>query len=592
MKKGSVGHAFSDHVFEEKISKKRGGSRFKGRGLYRFLPLVILFTFFILLSLRLFTLQIVRAEYYSRLSDENRIRRFLVPAPRGIIFDRNGKALVRNIPAYSILENGKIKWLTNDEALKKLAKGEPVLLTVKRDYLYKDIFAHVIGYIGQINEKEVLHPEFKNYGLSDFTGRLGLEQEYEKVLHGENGKLLYEVNAKGEIIRLLGSQDARGGAIINTTLDIDLQKTAKEAMSKIERGAVLVSDPRNGSVLALYSNPSFDPNLFTREDAYEPSGQYSNQEEILSDDKKFPLLDRAISGVYPPGSTFKILTSIAALQTKAVTEDTEIEDTGTITVGGSVFGTWNYLEYGRKEGFMDIITAIKRSNDIFFYRAGMDTGIEKLSEWSKSVGLGELSGIDLPGEVKGTIPDPVWKEKTLGEQWYLGDTINMSIGQGYLETTPLQINLLTQIVANGGKLYKPHLLKNDVRIIKKDFILKQNLEIIRSGMKAACEQGGTGYPMFGFKVKNSNLKADGLDYLKTASSGAEMVNVTMGCKTGTSESHGYEAKSHAWFTVFAPFYNPEIAITVLAENSGQGSDVAAPIAKEIMTKYFESKNSN
>jgi penicillin-binding protein 2 len=434
-----------------------------------------------------------------------------------------------------------------------------------------------------------LLPDYKDYGISDFTGRMGLEEQYEKFLHGQNGKQLYEVNAKGERIRLLGEEEARQGAVLNTTLDIGIQKAAAKAMEKIDKGAVVVTDPRDGSVIALYSKPSFDPNLFTREASYKPEGLYSKKEDILLDDKNFPLLDRAIAGVYPPGSTFKIVTSLAALSSNSIQPDTEFEDTGILSIGGSNFGTWNYLETGRKEGLMNVEHAIVRSNDIFFYDAAMKTGINTLSSWAKKLGLGDKTGIDIPGEVKGTVPDPAWKKEEVGEQWYLGDTINMSIGQGFLEVTPLQVNLYTQLVANGGELIKPHLLQGDVRIIKKDFIDKENIDIVKRGMKGACEPGGTGYPLFGFKVKNERLKIDDLDYVRDASAGANFVHVTMGCKTGTSEAHGDNAKSHAWFTVFAPFYNPEIAITVLAENAGQGSDIAAPVARDILKEYFEKK---
>lgn len=589
LQKKPIGHAFSDHVFEERLKRRKNRPSFRGHGLYGFIPLVILCIVFALLSMRLFTLQIVRSSYYARLSDENRIRKNIISAPRGIIFDRNSQALVRNIPAFSMLKEKKVVWIEKDDALKRISKGEQIISTVKRDYLYKDIFAHVVGYVGQVSSDELLLPSYQNYGLSDFVGRSGLEEQYEKLLHGENGKKLYEVNAKGELIRLLGEEDAKEGAVLHTTLDISIQKAAYTAMKDIEKGGVVVSDPRDGSILALYSRPSFDPNLFTREESYQPSGDYKKMEDVLQDSEKFPLLNRAIGGVYPPGSTFKIVTSVAALSSRAINEDTEIEDTGTISIGGLTFGNWNYLEHGKKEGFMDIATAIKRSNDIFFYQAGIKTGIESLGNWAKSLGLGSKSGIDLPGEVKGTVPNEAWKEKVLNEKWYLGDTINMSIGQGYLETTPLQVNLYTQIVANGGEYYKPHLIKGDAKLIKKDFILKKNLGVIKNGMKAACEPGGTGYPLFGFKVKNNNLKVDELDYVKDASAGANMVHVTMGCKTGTSEAHGFEAKSHAWFTVFAPFYNPEIAITVIAENAGQGSDIAAPVARDILKVYFEGK---
>jgi penicillin-binding protein 2 len=588
-RKSTVGHAFSEHVFEERIKRRRGFSGSNFAGYYRFVPLLILCLVFALLLMRLFTLQVVRASYYSRLSDANRIRTVLIPAPRGIIFDRNGNALVRNIPAFGVLKNNKVEWVDRDEALKKVTRGQEVLAIVKRDYVYKDIFAHVLGYVGQVNSDELLLPAFKDYGISDFTGRMGLEEQYEKFLHGKNGKQLYEVNAKGERIRLLGEQEAQQGAVLNTTLDVDIQKTAVTAMKDIQRGAVVVTDPRDGSVLALFSKPSFDPNLFTRESSYEPVGDYKKKEDILLDGEKFPLLNRAISGVYPPGSTFKIVTSLAALQSNSITEDTEFEDTGILSVGGSNFGTWAYLEYGKKEGMLDVRRAIIRSNDIFFYDAARKTGVDTLSFWAKELGLGEKSGIDIPGEVKGVVPNPKWKEEEVGEQWYLGDTINMSIGQGFLETTPLQVNRYTQLVANGGTFFKPHLLKGDVKILKKDFILSKNIGIVRDGMKGACEPGGTGYPLFGFKVKNPHLTPDGLDYVKDASAGADMVHVTMGCKTGTSEAHGDNAKSHAWFTVFAPFYNPEIAITVLAENAGQGSDIAAPVARDIMKAYFEKK---
>ena len=586
----SIGHAFSDHVFEERVTRRKTSASLRGRGFYSLIPLAVLLIVFVLLSMRLFTLQIVRASYYSRLSDENRIRTVLLVAPRGIIFDRNNQALVRNTPAYSILKNGKVVWISNDEALSRMANNETVIESVKREYLYKDTFSHVLGYVGQVGKEELLLPDFETYGLSDFVGRMGLEEQYEGVLHGQNGKRLYEVNAKGEKIRLLGEEDPGSGGVINTTLDVKIQKAASDAMREINRGAVVITDPRNGSVLALFSKPSFDPNVFTRESAYVPAGDYRKKEDILNDTVNFPLLNRTISGVYPPGSTYKLVTSVAALESKVINEETEIEDTGVIKVGGSTFGTWNFLDNGRKEGLMDITTAIKRSNDIFFYHSGIKVGITKLGEWSKNMGLGERTGIDIPGEVKGTIPTEEWKKKVVGDQWYLGDTINMSIGQGYLETTPIQVNLYTQLVANGGEIYKPHLKKGDVKLVKKDFILKKNLAVIRNGMKAACETGGTGYPLFNFKVKNPKLTIDELDYLKDASAGAEMVRVTMGCKTGTSESHGFDAKSHAWFTVFAPFYNPEIVITVLAENAGQGSDVAAPIARDILKVYFENKN--
>jgi len=589
-KKRDVGFAFSDHVFEERIKRKRNFSNSSFGGILRLIPIVVLLIIFSLLVMRLFTLQVVRASYYSRLSDENRIRTILIPAPRGIILDRNGNALVRNVPAFNILKDNKVVWLDQDDALKRLAKGENVFATVKREYVYKDIFSHVVGYVGQVNNEELLLPDFKNYGLSDFTGRMGIEEQYEKFLHGQNGKQLYEVNAQGEKIRLLGEQPAFAGSVLRTTLDTDIQKAAVTAMGQIEKVAVVVSDPRNGAILALFSKPSFDPNLFTRESTYESEGEYEKKEDILLDDKKFPLLDRAIAGVYPPGSTYKIITSLAALSERTISENTEFEDTGVLSVGGSNFGTWNYLSTGRKEGAMDVRKALVRSNDIFFYQTAIKLGVDKLSSWSKKLGLGSKTGVDLPGEVAGTVPSPKWKEENLDEQWYLGDTINMSIGQGFLETTPMQVNLYTQFVANGGRFFKPHLIAGGNLLTSEELVTKTNIAIVKDGMRGACQTGGTGYPLFNFKVKNEKLKIDELDYEKDASAGANFVHVTMGCKTGTSEAHGEDAESHAWFTVFAPFYNPEIAVTVLAENGGEGSKVAAPVARDILKAYFEKKN--
>jgi len=589
MRKGSVGHAFSDHIFEERVKRRRG---FSGSGLHhflRFVPLLLICIVFVLLSLRLFTLQVVRADYYSRLSDENRIRTQLILAPRGIIMDRNNKPLVRNIPAFGMLQDNKIVWLEHNDALARISKGEKVFATIKRDYIYKDILSHVVGYVGQVNSDELLLPDFDEYGLSDFTGRMGLEEQYEKLLHGQNGKQLFEVNAKGEQIRLLGEEEARAGAVLKTTLDVKIQEAAASAMEDVEKGAVVVSDPRNGAILAIYSKPSFDPNLFTREESYKSEGIYEKKEDILLDDSKFPLLNRSIAGKYPPGSTYKLITSIATLEKGSITEDTKYEDTGILTVGGINFGTWNYLEAGKKEGSMDVVKALVRSNDIFFYQAAMKAGVDTLKNWSYAFGLGKKTGIDIPGEIAGTVPDPKWKEDVIGEKWYLGDTINMSIGQGFLESTPLQVNLFTQAVANGGVIYEPHLLMGDIKIVKQDFIKNENLDVVKQGMKGACETGGTAYPMFNFKVKNSNLRIDGLDYVTPASAAADMVGIVTGCKTGTSESHGFETEPHAWFTVYAPFYNPEIVVTVLAENGGEGSKVAAPVAHDILKEYFENK---
>lgn len=591
------GHAFSDFVSEERFKHGRPRMSSTRGDWYRLIPVVAFIGVFILLSLRLFYLQVLRNEYFSRLSNENRIRTEIIPADRGIIMDRNGKPLVANSAAFKMLgPDNKVVWLENDQALDLLADGKPVENDIRRDYIYKDAFAHVVGYIGQITAEQTQLAEYEDYGLSDFVGRMGLEAQYEKTLHGANGKKLFEVDAMGKKIRELGSQEPVPGSSIVTTLDLEIQKSVHEAMKDVEKGAVVVSDPKDGGILALYSKPNFDPNLFTHSTKYKPVGTYTNIQKVLTDTKQQPLLDRAISGTYPPGSTYKLVSATAGLEEKAVDSETIIEDNGQITVGGATFGNWYFLQYGRTEGAVDIVKAISRSNDIYFYRLGERTGIEGIYEWSKKFKLGEKLGIDLPHEEKGLVPSREWKQKTLKEDWYTGDSFNLGIGQGYLLTTPLQVNMFTSVFANDGTLYKPHLIKDDVEIIRNKMVSGKNHALVREGMKNACSSGGTGYSFFDFKVKNSNLKIDGRDYLllssesaRLATDSANMVRIQVGCKTGTAETGGKETKPHAWITVFAPFHNPEVVVTVLAENSGEGSQVAGPIATEILTKYFEEK---
>ncbi len=235
-----------------------------------------------------------------------------------------------------------------------------------------------------------------------------------------------------------------------------------------------------------------------------------------------------------------------------------------------------------------LIGALKRSNDIFFYKTAELTGASKIIDMGKKFFLGERLGIDLEGEAKGTLSGPSWKKEKIGEAWYLGDTYHLGIGQGYLLTTPLQVNFWTTVFANEGILYKPHLISGKKEILNKDFLNKENIDLVREGMKESCATGGVAWPFFDFKVANSNLKIDDMNYFQSASDGAKMVRVAVGCKTGTAETYENE-DPHAWITVFAPYYNPEIVVTVLVENGGEGSNVAAPIAKKILETYFKNK---
>ncbi len=586
-----IGPAFFDSV---SATNRKGRGRNFGyslpQGSAYLLPLFILILLLSIIFVRLFYVQILRGSYYKGLSDNNRTRTEVVQAPRGIVYDRRGRPLVANSATFQVSDHGHLKKIDEKQALSLISQGKDVVSATQRTYLYKSAFAHVLGYVGQISPDQVNMPEFSDYSINDSVGQIGLERQYEKLLHGNNGKKLFEVDSRGQYTRELGQQEPITGQSLRTTLDLDIQLSASHAFEKNQNGAVVVSDPRDGSILAMYSQPTFDPNVFvtSAKDSQDLEGDYKTVESILTDSDRRPLLDRAISGVYPPGSTFKLIAATAALEHGAIKPDTQIEDTGILKVGTFSFGNWYFLQYGRTEGSLNIVGAIKRSNDIFFYKTAEATGVDNVSSWARTFGLGSKFNIDLPGEATGTVPTVEWKMKTIGEQWYLGDTYNYGIGQGYLLTTPLQVNMFTDVFANGGTVYQPHLLQGQRKVLKKDFIKSPNMNLVRQGMEDACDSGGVAWPFFGFKVKNTNLPIDNKDYFKDSSDSAQMTRVKVACKTGTAEVGG-DKNPDAWITVFAPFDKPEIAVTVLVENGGEGSSIAGPIAKKILTDYFEHK---
>lgn len=596
-----IGPAFSDFVSGEKIQRRRSSTGSSGKEFLLIFPIFALFLIVSIVVLRLFYLQILRGNYYKTLAEQNRTRTKIIAAPRGVILDKKGRALVRNYPSFKLVVEGEakklqstslasVKIISKDDALERIAKNENVILDTQREYVYKDNFAHVLGYTGQISEEEAHQKNYSSYDISDFIGKMGLERQYERVLHGENGRELYEVDAAGKQIRFLGRMEPTPGESLKTTLDLDLQRWTVEALKGASKAAVIISDPRNGSILTLVSKPTFDPNLFTHGATYKGEGQYQTLTSLLTDLDNQPFLNRVISGLYPPGSTYKLVTAIAALESEGITRNTEIVDTGILKVGAFSFGNWYFLQYGKTDGVVDVVKAIKRSNDIFFYKAAEAAGIKNIFNMSKIFGIGDLYGIDIPGETTGTVPNPEWKEKNIGEQWYLGDTYNLGIGQGFLLTTPLEVNMWTSVFANGGTLFQPHIVDGESKILRQDFVKRENIELVREGMKQSCETGGVAFPFFDFKVKNPKLKIDGHDYIEQiASGGARFVRIKVGCKTGTAETGGEHTKPHAWITVFAPFYKPEVVVTVLSENSGEGSSIAGPIARDILRKYFENK---
>ncbi len=508
---------------------------------------------FLLLVLRLFQLQIVTGKTNRFLAENNRVRKIIIPAQRGLFFDRHGETLVQNEPVYWLKEGGGSRKIPRKEALFLQSEGKEVEISVKRSYLLNETSAHLLGYLGEVSLEELKKNklELSGYSLGSLIGRSGVEMQYEKELKGRDGSELVEVNTAGEIVRRINEVLPQPGESFTLAVDKRLQEIAAREMEG-KKGAVIASRPKSGEILVLYSSPSFDPNEVV---------------EAVRDEENFPLLNRVISGLFPPGSVFKIVTSIAGLEEGAITASTLINDPGVIEVNQFKFANWYFTQYGRTEGEINIVKALARSTDTFFYRLGEKLGAEKLIRWVKKFNLDQKFGIDLPAESTGFVVTPEWKQQTRGESWFLGNTYHLAIGQGDISLTPLGVNQMTSVVANGGKICKPRVLRigaENTPYKEECFdlgIKKEYLEIVKKGMIDACSTGGTGYPFFDFEPR-------------------------VACKTGTAET-GDGKTAHAWFTAFAPADNPEIVLTVLVEKGGEGSSVSAPIAKEILKEYFK-----
>jgi penicillin-binding protein 2 len=538
----------------------------------------VFFVGFLILITRLFELQIVKGSYFRNLSEGNRIRRVPIVAPRGKILARGGEVLVGNKEVERKVIFDPVEGFKKLDDLSKSNEGESILEWV-RSYELGKKFAHVSGYLGEVNESEVgkVNPMCQEKGpraLGSVTGRTGLEEAYECSLLGIDGEELVEVDSLGIKVRTLGKKDPIPGDDIKTTIDFGLQKKVSEIFDGI-KGAVIVTDS-NGEVLALYSSPSYDPNIFVNSESDD------NVIQVL-EDENLPFFNRVIGGAFHPGSVFKPVVAVAALEESAIDDNYTYDDPGVITIstpyGIFSYSNWYYSQYGGKEGEIDLIRAITRSTDTFFYNLGELLGIDKLDKWAYKFGLGETTGIDLPGEISGLVPSPDWKEKYRGERWFLGNTYHMSIGQGDIALTPLEINQAISSIATGGIYCKPYIVLDveELGIDKfqmtnsecKDLgIDKKTIDLVKEGMKGACSYGGTGFTFFDFTEKSGK---------------------TVACKTGTAETEE-EEKTHAWFTVFAPVDDPEIITTVLVEKGGEGAYVAGPIAREIFDYWFGREN--
>ncbi len=578
---------------------------------------VIIIAGFLILAFRLFYLQIVKGDYYRGLAENNSVSEVAIPAPRGKILDRNGKLLAKNNFRSSVFyivsgdlaydkENIELirKFLdippeNADEIMESVAGAEPedvVLIKEdipkstfialeerlgdfkridietlpRRSYPYGRYATHIVGYLGRISSEEYELYKHLGYSSSDIVGKNGIEKMYDDVLRGKPGvnKLLVDITGKLKGVKMRPAVDASGeeifdekgrpvfeedkrkpvaGSDLELTVDIDLQSAIVPLLGD-RTGAVIVMDPNDGGILSLVSSPTFDPNLFVGRVA---SGDWQE----LANHEGHPLQNRAIQNAYPPGSTFKLVTAWAALDAGKITGASSVFCNGKFELGEQVFRCWDRAGHGR----VDFTDAVAYSCDVFFYNAGYETGYGPIADKARLMGFGSLTGIDLPGEVSGRVPDEDFKQQRFGERWYGGDTVNMAIGQGYLQATPIQLAKMAAVFANGGKLVTPHLLKMYTE--DKSVFLDMNrsqLDLIRGGMRAAVtRQKGTAHIL------------DSLPF-------------TVGAKTGTAEDPPREFP-HSWLVAFAPYDNPKVVVVTFLENVPEDQPKAVNLALQVLS---------
>ncbi|MBF0565100.1 MAG: penicillin-binding protein 2 [Nitrospirae bacterium] len=584
-----------------KYNDREYSDKFINAGLY------LLIAVFFLMCLRLYQMQILKGSEYRDAADSNRVRVMMLPAPRGIIYDRNGVPLVKNKPYYyaSIMPGikdvdtkGLAALLDMDEKkllqkLKKDAKnlfdttiikeglsfgdvariearrsefpGLMIETSITRKYVYGNLGAHVIGYLGKPKKSQLDTDDSNDITPETFIGQWGSEYVYDKTLRGTAGKQIIEVDALGRQLKVLDYMQPETGSDVSLSIDINLQKVAEESFSD-KTGSLVAIDPNTGEVLALVSLPSFDPNDFVM-------GIDSEKWMTLNKDKKHPLMNRALQSAYPPGSIFKPLVAIAGLEEGVITPDTNVFCRGQIEYGKWSFGCWKH------HGNVQLHRAIVESCDVFFYEVGKRLGIDRIAKYAGMFGLGKATGLGLSGsqERVGTIPSTGWKLKRFRKPWFLGETFNSSIGQGYVAITPIEAALMASIIGNEGKKIKVTMLKGGEDKARPDQLnLKHDtFSLVKQGLYGVVnERGGTG--------------------------GAARSTITeISGKTGTAQVvHGRikterlkeELRDHAWFFAFAPQKNPQIAVAVLVEHGGHGGSAAAPIAKKVIETFMTSKN--
>lgn len=580
--------------------------------------LVVCLVLFAVLLGRMVYLQLWRGDYYAKQSDGNRLRQSRILAPRGIIYDSEGKELVNNLPGYAVVLqkqssykpetlqrlsnllqmpveeiNAKIKasenfyepiMLKNNLDQQMVTKIEEqrrympeVMLSVQpiRNYPYHELAVHALGYVGEVSSYEIEQGLFKNISQGSLVGKGGLEKSYDKYLRGEDGAFMEEVDVAGNVVKHYDSVQPVPGKNLKLTIDYELQKELETFTDKhlaflrssgiapgARAAAVVAIDPRNGAVRAMVSRPGYDPNWFVH-------GISSKNWNSINNDPNYPMNNKVISGEYPPGSTFKIVTGSAAFELKKVGLNEPIFDGGFHPMvptmgnaGGEVFG------------WLTFIKALAMSDNVYFYELGYRVGIDNIEKYAHIFGFGERTGIDLEGESKGLVASKKVKREIWDEDWRLGDTFNAAIGQGFNLTTPIQLSVMLSIVANGGTKYQPYLvdsiINSDGSLFEKPKraegkhidVSQQTIDYIRMGMSATTQEGGT------------------------ASYFAGLPKPIAG-KTGTAEnSHG---RDHGLFVAYGPVDDPELVVVCIVEQGGFGSVAAGPIVYKAFEEFFQEK---
>lgn len=580
--------------------------------------LVVCLVLFAVLLGRMVYLQLWRGDYYAKQSDGNRLRQSRILAPRGIIYDSEGKELVNNLPGYAVVLqkqssykpetlqrlsnllqmpveeiNAKIKasenfyepiMLKNNLDQQMVTKIEEqrrympeVMLSVQpiRNYPYHELAVHALGYVGEVSSYEIEQGLFKNISQGSLVGKGGLEKSYDKYLRGEDGAFMEEVDVAGNVVKHYDSVQPVPGKNLKLTIDYELQKELETFTDKhlaflrssgiapgARAAAVVAIDPRNGAVRAMVSRPVYDPNWFVH-------GISSKNWNSINNDPNYPMNNKVISGEYPPGSTFKIVTGSAAFELKKVGLNEPIFDGGfhpmVPTMGNAG---------GEVLGWLTFIKALAMSDNVYFYELGYRVGIDNIEKYAHIFGFGERTGIDLEGESKGLVASKKVKREIWDEDWRLGDTFNTAIGQGFNLTTPIQLSVMLSIVANGGTKYQPYLvdsiINSDGSLFEKPKraegkhidVSQQTIDYIRMGMSATTQEGGT------------------------ASYFAGLPKPIAG-KTGTAEnSHG---RDHGLFVAYGPVDDPELVVVCIVEQGGFGSVAAGPIVYKAFEEFFQEK---